>query len=55
MIKAPAVRHENIASVADLRAVLATLPDDVACGPYFAEYSPSDHQLDIYPTDDEND
>lgn len=55
MIKVPAIRIEDIATVGDLRAVLAQIEDSVTCGPYLAEYSPSDHQLDLYPTDDEND
>lgn len=55
MIKVPAVRIEDIQTVGELRAVLAQIEDSVRCGPSLAEYSPSDHQLDIYPTDDEND
>ena len=55
IVKAPAIRIEDIATVGDLRAVLAQIEDSVTCGPYLAEYSPSDHQLDLYPTDDEND
>jgi hypothetical protein len=46
------VRTEDIQSVGELRAVLAQIPDDVVCGPYFAEYSPSDHRLDVHPVND---
>jgi hypothetical protein len=42
-----------IGTVGALRAVLAELPDDTVTGPYFAEYSPSDRQFDLHPTETE--
>jgi hypothetical protein len=46
------VRTEDIATVGELRAVLALIPDDAGTGPYFAEWSPSDNRFDLHPTTD---